>query len=397
MQSRSLAAALAAAALLAPAAAQAAAPSNVTIRVEGVSRTVLPKSAVRTTAALVNKDGKDGHDCEGTTAAGALEIATQGNWGGTYFSGLGWSVERVFEYELAFDKTASRDYYFAYWRNYEFQNVGICSDVQEGDDLLLVPDCFGDCGHAQPLRLQVPAAATAGTPVEARVTEYTVTDNPDYSGTSASHPAVGATVTVGETTATTDAQGIARVTLPTRGPQALRATKAGFVPSASETVCNTDGADGFCGTSKPGETPKPVAPCEHAGDDGRCGTRDRTPPVARLLGITDKQVFARGTAPRELRGAVTADPSGLFAVKLEITRRYRGRCQYFSARKDRFVNARCGRSFPFRIGDRQDWSYLLPEALAPGRYVIDVIAIDKAFNRLGRARGVNRITFTVSG
>ena len=49
----------------------------------------------------------------------------------------------------------------------------------------------------------------------------------------------------------------------------------------------------------------------------------------------------------------------------------------------------------FRIGDRQDWSYLLPRRLGPGRYVLDAVAIDKAGNREALARGRNRVVFFV--
>ena len=33
--------------------------------------------------------------CTGTSAAGALELATSGSWSGAYFSGLGYSVETI--------------------------------------------------------------------------------------------------------------------------------------------------------------------------------------------------------------------------------------------------------------------------------------------------------------
>ena len=49
----------------------------------------------------------------------------------------------------------------------------------------------------------------------------------------------------------------------------------------------------------------------------------------------------------------------------------------------------------FAIGDRPDWSYLLPARLGQGRYVLDVIAIDKAGNRDRLARGRSRVVFFV--
>ena len=49
----------------------------------------------------------------------------------------------------------------------------------------------------------------------------------------------------------------------------------------------------------------------------------------------------------------------------------------------------------FAIGDRADWSYLLPARLGRGRYVLDAIAIDGAGNRTPLARGTTRVVFTV--
>jgi hypothetical protein len=47
---------------------------------------------------------------------------------------------------------------------------------------------------------------------------------------------------------------------------------------------------------------------------------------------------------------------------------------------------RCGRGSFLRIGDRADWSYLLPRRLGRGRYVLEVKAVDGAFNRGKPAR-----------
>jgi hypothetical protein len=120
---------------------------------------------------------------------------------------------------------------------------------------------------------------------------------------------------------------------------------------------------------------------------------DRTPPAARLAGFTDHQVFTRG--PRELRGSFAADPSGIKAVKLRLTKRVGKRCWYFSGRSEAFRGTRCGRGTYFTIGDRAEWSYLLPARLGPGRYVLDAVAIDGAGNRTPLARGSTRVVFTV--
>jgi hypothetical protein len=120
---------------------------------------------------------------------------------------------------------------------------------------------------------------------------------------------------------------------------------------------------------------------------------DRSAPTARFTGLREKQVLRRG--PRELRGSFGADPSGIKAVKLRLTRRVGKKCWYFSGRMERFRGTRCGRGAYFSIGDRADWYYLQPARLGLGRYVVDAIAIDGAGNRTPLQRGTTRVVFKV--
>ena len=60
-------------------------------------------------------------------------------------------------------------------------------------------------------------------------------------------------------------------------------------------------------------------------------------------------------------------------------------------RPTRFRLGRCDASyFYYKLSDRSDWSYLLPSGPLPGRYIMDVLAIDRRV-RLARAR----VTFYV--
>ena len=113
--------------------------------------------------------------------------------------------------------------------------------------------------------------------------------------------------------------------------------------------------------------------------------RDRTPPTTTLLRHSSRQ----------LSGSFAADPSGIKMVKLRLTKRLGKRCWYFSGRMERFKRTKCGKGAYFAIGDRADWSYLLPERLTAGRYVLDAIAIDNAYNRTPLERGKTRVVFTV--
>jgi hypothetical protein len=118
---------------------------------------------------------------------------------------------------------------------------------------------------------------------------------------------------------------------------------------------------------------------------------DTTAPTATIIGIRNGRRFARRRAPRELRGRASADPSGLWAVKIRLTRRLGGTCWYFSGRKERFLKRTCGKQYALTVGETTEWSYLLPARLPRGRYVLDTYAIDRAFNRGPESRVVFRV------
>jgi hypothetical protein len=202
-----------------------------------------------------------------------------------------------------------------------------------------------------------------------------------YAKDGSAGPVEGATIAGDGVSVTTGADGTAQLRYPRAGTVRLKAEKAGFARSAAEVVTVAD----------PGSGP-PAAP---GGATGPTAIADTVAPAGRILGIRDGRRFSRKRAPRTLRGTVAPDPSGLRAVKLSLTRSHRGRCQLYSPSRERFRPSRCGRRVSFRIGDRQDWSYLLPSRLGPGRYVLDVVAVDKLGNRDVLARGRSRVVFFV--
>ena len=91
--------------------------------------------------------------------------------------------------------------------------------------------------------------------------------------------------------------------------------------------------------------------------------RDTAAPVGADPRDPRGQRFKRKRAPRTLRGSVSPDPSGLQAVKLSLTGLGRG-LPALLADPERFRPSVCGRQVNFWIGDRQDWSYLLPSGWA---------------------------------
>ncbi|HWI73506.1 MAG TPA: hypothetical protein VNT55_16230 [Baekduia sp.] len=363
-----------------------AAPSPVTVRVEGATDTLIPRTALTTTTATVNKDGVAGHDCTGTSAAGALEQASGGDWNGTWSSPpLFYSVDAIKGESHLF----ASGQFWGFFINDALASTGICgAELQTGDSVLLAPISASATSFGV-LSVSVPATATLGQPLTVKVTRT----KSDFAGPPTREAVAGATVSGGGASATTGADGSAQLVLGTRGPTSLRATDSGNIRSASEPVCVTDGSDGACGGSA-------ASACATTGDDGLCGTKDKRAPRGKIASITEGQRFAKGKGPRSLSGTVAGDPSGIADVRLRLTRNDHGRCQTFDGRSERMVALnRCGAKHGkwFSAGDRERWSYLLPARLGPGRYVLDVQARDRAGNvdtLLQRTR--TRVVFIVS-
>ena len=355
--SAGLAAGLVVAALLPSTAA--AAPVTVDLRIEGPTRTLF-EGPVTTDVRQFRFTGEStGHTCDGTAAIGGpspTPVPTRGavvaqaaettpfTIAGT-FGQFGASFTSIAGESVAFDMATSK--FLAEYVNGQFASLGACADeAHTGDDALFA---YGT-GSEQLLELAGPALARPGQTVALKVTD---------AGT---HTAVAGATVGGRTTG---ANGTAVVgPLNARGIADFKATKTGAIRSNRVRVCVTDGQDGACGS----QLPQPAAP-------------DRTAPVATIKGIRNGQSFSRRKAPRKLRGSVTQDPSGLWAVKIRLTRKLGDRCWYFSGSKERFLKRRCGKKHAFKVGDRAEWSYLLPSRLPRGRYVLDTYALDNAFNR----------------
>jgi hypothetical protein len=386
--------------LIAASPASASGPATVTVRIEGLNETKLAATQVTTTTAPVVKDGKPADACPGTNASGALDLATGGNWGGTWyggkveggkFKGLGYSVETI----LGETYTFSSGSFWNFWVDNKAQEEGVCErELQPGDQVLLYP-CHFEEGHEcpNPLALEAPAAVGVGEPVPVTVKRYA------GSGTATS--AAGATVAGAATPALTDAAGHATLTFSHAGNVTLVATASNSVRTEA-AVCVHSGNDGNCGTHTPTASPtvptatvsQPVLPPPYTGPFAI---------VARPTGVIDGHVYRRRNAPRVLAGSATAH-TAVSAVSIELWREYRGRCYAYDGTRERFMSAGCahggffkvpGASSFFKVSSASSFSYLLPFALARGEYVLDIEASDAAGNRTTLARGTSRIRFYV--
>jgi hypothetical protein len=373
-----------AALLLAVSASVAAAsePTSGTVRVEGLAGTLLSRTSVTTTTEPVVNDGKPSDSCPGTSAIGALQGATGGNWGGP------WS-EKYLQYTVGTIEGESHEfgsgYYWSFWLNHHEMEIGACeAPLEEGQEVLFFP-CSESTACGLPLAVEAPTIAEVGQPVTVTVRRYAA------NGTSSL--VEGATVSDGSVSAKTDANGRAVIALTSTGESTIRAEAAESIRD-ERGICVHDGNDGNCGTVAPVGSPAPTPPGEERHVPPPAPYRGPFALVAKVASLTDGRVYLRSRAPRTIAGTISSDIA-VSSVSLELRREYRGRCYAYEGLRERFIRARCGHGSFFRASSGASFSYLLPSALAPGRYVLDVLATDVLGDRTTLARGTSRIVFDV--
>jgi len=353
-------------------AALAAPGPTVTIRIEGEYGTLVPRTTVTTSTDQV----PHGDHCPGTSVAGAIEVATHGNWDGKTYTST------IMGEKHPDPPDFSRSDYWAEWLNNRYGN-GICTDMlSSGDDVLLHVDFSPPPGYAStvfPLVIEsVPGSVQRGRAFTVTAVEYRTDGTP---GTGTRTPTSGVTISGGGASAVTGSDGTATLSMPTKGTFALRATKP-HERSATYAVCVHDGNDGSCDTGGPGP-------------GGRNG-RDRILPLARIDDPHLGQRFAHGHGPRLLKGGVTVGRGGLRAVYFRLWSHRRGRCYFYSGRLEELQRATCGaRRELVPAGSGPSWSYLLPFSLPPGHYWLDAVAVDRSGKRGSLLSGRNRIDFYV--
>jgi hypothetical protein len=369
--------------------ALAASPATVTVRVEGLNETLLPATRVTTTTTPVVKDGNSADSCPGTSALGALELATSGNWSGPWESGF--SQYEIFAIEgesHVFEAGAAANYFWSFWSAHTESFVGACEASPEtGQEILFFPSCYGEAcppNQALPLGLEAPAVANVGERVPLTVDEYSSAGTPS--------PVAGATIAGAAEPVKTAAGGHATVAFSAPGSYTLRASAPELVRTEA-TICVHNGNDGNCGTTKP-STPGSTTSTAAGGVLPFVAYKGPFALVAHASGPIDGHVYSRRSAPRTLAGTIVAH-TAVTAVSAKLRRRYRGRCSSYDGTRERFLSARCGSGSFFKLSSGGTFSYLLPSALAPGRYVFDIKATDEAGNVTTLARGSSRLVFYV--
>lgn len=197
-------------------------PATVSVRVEGATSTLLPLTTVTTNSTPTPPPG----NCPGTTAAGALQLATEGNWDHQEY--IQTILGETHEWTMADPR------YWALWINDKYSEEGACAlQMHEGDRLLFLVDRASPPEYAPtvfPLEL-------SGAPTEITQGESATVTVDKYNTAGVASAANGVSVKGGETSVTTNASGQATVKFNTLGTAHLRGTKSGFAPTASVAVC----------------------------------------------------------------------------------------------------------------------------------------------------------------
>ena len=196
---------------LVPAAALAARPTTVGVRVEGLARTLLPTTTVRTHSGSITRGGAPKGTCPATGAAGALDVATHHRWTGSYDS-YGLSVTSIFGERHPF----SSKYYWSIFVNGRYASAGICDlKLSRGEQILFA--AVPDKGNEYPILLSAPRRARSGHAFTVHASAY-----------GAGHvlrPLGGVSVD-GQVT---NVRGVAKVTLRGTGRMTVTATRNGWI------------------------------------------------------------------------------------------------------------------------------------------------------------------------
>jgi hypothetical protein len=203
---------------------------DVTVRVEGLTKTLLPPTTVTLTSGSVSKDGKATDSCSGLSALGALQVATHGNWGGS------WSKSYRQYFISAIEGTAyatTAPYYWSLWVNNRPAQLGAC-DIYPvaGSSILLFPDYDGKSKSVLPpsvLGISAPAQALVGKPFTVLVTSYA-------NATGKPSARAGVDVSAGSAHATTTSTGKATLTLAAPAIVTIRASAPNSVRDEA-TIC----------------------------------------------------------------------------------------------------------------------------------------------------------------
>lgn len=88
---------------------------------------------------------KDGGSCSGYTAAGALQLASKGQWSGTWNAEYAdYEVRKIDGLTLSFNSKSSADWYWSFDISGKEASAGVCGvKPKSGQTIVFKPACYG--------------------------------------------------------------------------------------------------------------------------------------------------------------------------------------------------------------------------------------------------------------
>ena len=208
---------------LAIASSALAASTKVSVRIEGLKRTLLPATVVSLKSGSITKDGTPTGLCPSTSAAGALDVSTKHRWGGT-FDAKYQQLELTSILGESYPFTQD-NYYWGIWVNDRYATTGMCDiSLHSGERVLFAVD--SDKTHEHPLGVSAPRTAPRGKTFKFKVVAYSAAGTPS--------PLSGASIK--GASGKTNKQGVLTITDKHTGRLTLSASAKGYIRSPAETV-----------------------------------------------------------------------------------------------------------------------------------------------------------------
>lgn len=199
---------------------------KITVRIEGGTKTLLPATTIRVpSAGSITKDGAPSGACPAASATGALQVATKGNWSGTYSTQYGdYEITKILG-DLA-PATATTPYWEILVNDVASPEGACATKLRAGDRLLFA--VVGPKDTGLPLVIKTASRAKANSTLKVTVDEVNAKGK-DVA-------LKGAKVTGGAKPATTNAAGIATVAVGHPKTLKLGASDTGYIRAASVTL-----------------------------------------------------------------------------------------------------------------------------------------------------------------
>jgi len=196
-----------------------AAGNQVSVRIEGRSHTLLDTTVVHTHAGSITKGGAPAGNCPATSAAGALDVATHGRWGGKYYSST--MPAGIFITSIFGARPPTVNDYWTVFVDNRTAASGICALKLHRNEQLL----FAVTNGSQfPIVLNAPKRAKASRPFKVKAFYYT--------RKGVAKPLARVRIDG----AVTNRSGIATITDKRAGKLTLTASRTGYIRSAPATV-----------------------------------------------------------------------------------------------------------------------------------------------------------------